>query len=106
MGNFIDISISFIMSPRTLNSVGNWCFYKISLVHLLFSTLFYIFDHISVGFGPINMFLGTFKRVFKGLQKASLHDWFTLTGLFLGSGAMSRTVTGFSFSFQKCASEK
>jgi len=54
-----------------LNSVRNWCFYKISLVHLLFSTVCYIFNHISVGFGPINMFLGMFQRVFKGLQKTS-----------------------------------
>ncbi|EDR05849.1 uncharacterized protein LACBIDRAFT_302398 [Laccaria bicolor S238N-H82] len=36
IGKFINIFNSFKTSPRTLNSVRNWCFYKISLVHLLF----------------------------------------------------------------------
>ena len=49
--------------------IKNWCFYTIILVHLLFSTVFYIFSPISVSFGPINMLLGAFERVFKGLQK-------------------------------------
>jgi hypothetical protein len=40
-----------------LNSVKNWCFYKIGLLHPLFSTVFYIF---TIGLGPINMFLGVF----------------------------------------------
>ena len=57
------------MSPRTLNSIGNWCFYKISLVHLPFSTVFYIFNHISVSFGPINMFLVHFKGYLRGYKR-------------------------------------
>jgi hypothetical protein len=43
-----------------LNSGMNLCFYKIGLLHPLFSTVFNIFNHISVGFGPINIFLGMF----------------------------------------------
>jgi len=70
---FIYIFITFKKSPRTLNSVRNWCFYKINLVHLLFQTVFYIFNHISVSFGPINMFLGTSLREFEGLQKTGLN---------------------------------
>ena len=42
------------------------CIYEI---HLLFSTVFYIFKDNLVIFGLINMFLGAFWRVFKGLQK-------------------------------------
>jgi hypothetical protein len=48
------------MSLRALNLVRNWCFYKINIVHLPFYTVFCIFNHISVIFGPINMFLGKF----------------------------------------------
>ena len=59
------------MSPRTLIYVKNWCIYKINLVHLLFSTVFYIFKHNFVSFGPINMFLDAFWRIFMGLQKKS-----------------------------------
>jgi hypothetical protein len=60
LGINIYIYISFKMGPRTLNSVRNWCFYKINIVHQLFHAVFYVFNHISVSFGPINMFLGTF----------------------------------------------
>jgi hypothetical protein len=52
--------LSFKMSLRMLNSVRNWCFYQINIVHLLFYAVFYVFNHISVSFGPINMFLGMF----------------------------------------------
>ena len=48
------------MSPETIIYIKIWCFYKISLVHPLFSTVFYIFNHISVNFEPINMFLDVF----------------------------------------------
>ena len=47
-------------SPRTLSFVKNWCFYKISLVHLLFPKVFYILIHISLDFWPNSMFLGGF----------------------------------------------
>ena len=57
------------MSPGTLIYIKNWCFYKISLIYPLFSTVFYIFNHISVNF---NMFLGVFWRVSKRLQNTSL----------------------------------
>ena len=67
----INMNLSFKMSPRTLIYVKNWCIYKINLVHLLISTVFYIFKHNFVSFGPINMFLCTFWRAFKGLQQTS-----------------------------------
>ena len=53
ISNFVTIHFSFKISPRTLIYIKNWCFYKISLVHILFSTVFYIFNHISVNFEPI-----------------------------------------------------
>jgi hypothetical protein len=59
-GIHIHIFVNFKKSIRTLNSVRNWCFYKINILHLLFYAVFYVFNHISVNFGPINMFLGTF----------------------------------------------
>jgi hypothetical protein len=59
-GGCIHNFISLKKSLRTLNSVRNWCFYKINIIHLLFHAVFYVFNHISVSFGPINMFLGTF----------------------------------------------
>ena len=53
ISNFVTILLSFKISPRTLIYIKNWCFYKISLVHILFSTVFYIFNHISVNFEPM-----------------------------------------------------
>lgn len=55
-----------------------WCFYKISLVCLLFQQEL-TFSTISLG--PINMFLGTFQSVYKELQKIGPNK-FTLTSLF------------------------
>jgi hypothetical protein len=57
-GSNIYILILFKVSLRTLSSARNWCFYKINIIHLLFYAVFYVFNHISVSFGPINMFLG------------------------------------------------
>ena len=62
IGKFIKMHLSFKMSPRTLIYVNNWCIYKINLVHLLFSTVFYIFKHNFVIFGPINMFFFFFFK--------------------------------------------
>jgi hypothetical protein len=59
-GIHINILIKFKKSLRTLNTVRNWCFYKINIIHLLFYTVFHVLNHISVSFEPINMFLGTF----------------------------------------------
>ena len=53
IGNFVTILPSFQINPRTLIYIKNWCFYKISLVHILFSTIFYIFNYISVNFEPM-----------------------------------------------------
>ena len=73
IGKFIDITISFKTSPRTLRFVKKWCFYKINMVHLLFPKVIYILIHIFSIFWPNIMFLGAFKRVFKGLQKTGLN---------------------------------
>jgi len=51
--------------------VKNWCIYENIMVHILFSTVLYSFYNIFVNFGLINMFLGTFRSVCIGLQKAS-----------------------------------
>jgi len=37
VGKFINISVTFKMSPRTLILVKNWCSYEIIRVHLLFT---------------------------------------------------------------------
>ena len=73
MGRCIDNTISFNTSLRTLSFVKNWCFYKISLVHLLFPKVIYIFIHILSVFWPNITFLGVFEGVFKGLQKTGLN---------------------------------
>ena len=73
IGRFIDITISFKTSLRTLSFVKNWCLYKISLVHLLFPKVIYILIHILSVFWPNITFLGAFEGVFKGLQKTGLN---------------------------------
>ena len=60
IGKFINIYLNVKTSPRTLIYVENWCSYENILVHLLFSIVFYSFNHIFVNSGPINMFLGAF----------------------------------------------
>ena len=69
IGKFIDILLTFKTSPRTLIYIKNWHSYENILVHLVFLIEFYSFYHIFVNFGPINLFLDAFWRVYIGLQK-------------------------------------
>ena len=80
IGTFIYITISFKTSPRMLSSVKNWCFFKISLVHLLFPKVIYILIHILSVSWPNIMLLGAFERVFKGLQQTGLNRAFCSLG--------------------------